>query len=379
MNELSAKVMLIRMGIENPRKANIMEFDIEQVKAIMDGYEFPTFKAWEKRKFLDTKKVGKITKQYITTIFPNLDLTVDMFDDELSRKPAKSVGEIRAKSQQLNFEVNFRIKSLEAAEREFEEIFLKYARKGSIFDIPMVSEKGDVPMIIRGPVNLFGDPIRMARRMPGYFERIIMEEQTSLRSVCVYAHEITHALIERNKGAIQNFYDKEMLSIFMEKVIAGLIDKKNKEGDLLREFELRGIEEIKQKISAFETLTEGHYTKMYAIASIQGALYAGVLFGKYIKADEQEKTRILAQVEDVLNGKMKLNDFKKAEQLVLDGESIREYINRVGTEYVLPCERPTVKDFRNSPMSDLEIKAKVAGDKKGVGLDLNNTNGDIIQ
>ena len=363
MNELQIKIKLLRMGIEEPSVSNIMEFDIDLLKAIWNTKELPKFEGFKPRKPVERRKVEKTTKNLINKIFPRLDQTVDIYDDEMNPNSSKGAMEVLNKYQSLSFELQLGLISPEEAANKLEQVYRKNARRGNIFSIPTVVEPMSMGInIYKGPMRLIGDPIGMTRRMPIYCEKIGMEPNLSMRSVCIYAHELIHALINRHKGTIQNYYDKEFLSVFTEKLIADSIDKNNNESDLLSELEFLRIDEIRYILSTLGGPPRNNMDQMDAIASIQGSLYAGILFGKYREADEQEKARILSQIEAVLNGKIKLNDFKQSEQLVLNEETIRNYFNRA-TGAVSQDKRQTARDFRNSPMStnDRRIAAVMHG------------------
>ena len=104
---------------------------------------------------------------------------------------------------------------------------------------------------------------------------------------------------------------------------------------------------------------------------IQSSLYAGILFDKYSKATDVQKKAVLDQIKLVLNGKIKLNDFIKNQQLTIEGEEVFEYIDKIeryATE--LNERRKTELDFEASKMSTEEMQMKAVTDGAKIASEL---------
>ena len=139
--------------------------------------------------------------------------------------------------------------------------------------------------------------------------------QLSRLGIITHLHEVTHSLLERNKGSVEDYYKSEMLSILMEKIAALEIDQT---GVLLSKQNIYRYENLKQSIN---TVTEN--THKYLLST----LLAEVLFDKYENGTDAYKHHILAQISKVLSGELVLEKMLINEGIVLDNSNLPCFID----------------------------------------------------
>ena len=132
--------------------------------------------------------------------------------------------------------------------------------------------------------------------------------------IITHLHEVTHALLERNKGSVRDYYKAEMLSILMEKISADEIDKTSV---LLSKQNIFRYENLKQSLE--NSNDDSH---KYLLST----LLAEVLFDKYKNGNETYKNHLLVQISKVLDGKLVLEDMLINEGITLDNDNLPCFI-----------------------------------------------------
>ena len=148
------------------------------------------------------------------------------------------------------------------------------------------------------------DDEEFLKKMKLYFKSIDLGHRTnSMSSVC-YVHEIMHTQLESMKGIVREYYNSEVVSIFMELVYA-----EEKSAALYREA-------IKNRINLFLTefhslfsylnnenlVEDGKWHNVIACKYIVSTLKAFNLYSKYINEDEIGKSNILWMIQKVISG-----------------------------------------------------------------------------
>lgn len=145
------------------------------------------------------------------------------------------------------------------------------------------------------------------KRMKLFFKSIELGKNTNEMTGVCYVHEIVHTQLESLKGIVKEYYNSEILSIFVELLYAA-----DRSPILLRET-------LKNRINMF--LTEFHSLYNYiqngecvsqdavwhnviACKYIVSTVKAFHLFNNYYMGDEIEKNNILWMVQKVLSGSM---------------------------------------------------------------------------
>ncbi len=148
------------------------------------------------------------------------------------------------------------------------------------------------------------------RNMKLLFKSIDLGEKTNLMSSVCYVHEIVHTQLESLKGIVREYYNSELLSIFLELLYA------------LEHSEELYRETLKNRINLF--LIEFHSLYNYVINGVvpdDGKWYIVVackyivstlkafnLLNKYIQEDELGKSDILWMIQKVFSGNNDLEE-----------------------------------------------------------------------
>ena len=133
--------------------------------------------------------------------------------------------------------------------------------------------------------------------------------------IITHLHEVTRTLLERNKGSVKDYYKAELLSILIEKIAALEIDRTS---ILLSKQNIYRYENLKQCIE--KTDDDSH---KYLLST----LLAEVLFDKYEKGNETYKNHVLAQINQILEGNLVLEDFLISEGITLDNDNLPCFID----------------------------------------------------
>ena len=157
--------------------------------------------------------------------------------------------------------------------------------------------------------NICNNP-EFLKHMRLFFKSVELGNKINDMTGVCYVHEIVHTQLESVKGIVRDYYNSELLSIFMEFAYAyenGLV--------LLREA-------LKNRINMF--LTEFHklYNFLNGSYNIDDGLWHSVISCKYIVStvkafhlfcnyyigDETVKNNILWEIQSVISGKKTLED-----------------------------------------------------------------------
>ncbi len=143
----------------------------------------------------------------------------------------------------------------------------------------------------------------------------IGEIKLSRLGIIAHLHEVTHALLERNKGSVQDYYKSELLSTLMEKIAAEEIDKTS---ILLSKQNIYRYEYLKQCLEKPNDVETHKY--------LLSTLLAEVLYAKYEKGTIAYKNHILAQISKILSGELILEEFLTSEGITLDNNNLPCFI-----------------------------------------------------
>ena len=364
--ETQFRMTFLKLGFNN-EKSKVAKFDKDRINQRFEQISLPECGSIPLQS-ITLDEIRQRSKRVVAVVFKGVDLTVDSFEYELKQPIGPKVQEIAGRIATLSNGYSNGLITLEKVTDQILGLYKKASRKVSILEIPVEPEKGKHSMsgcIIKGPLMVGGDIDKMLEKTPVFMENILLGDKYDGLSVGTYVHEVTHGLLDRHKGVVENYYNNEMLSIFMEKVAVDFIDNSS-DKMLLKCYEVFRLADVKRKLSELATCKEGSVDYLENMGYIQSSLYAGVLFDRYSKSNTQEKAKILAQVRSVLNGKIKLSNFIRNQQLSLEGEEVFDYIDKVeGYATELKQRRKTVEDFEVSKMSSPEarMKAVTKGDK----------------
>lgn len=357
----------IKLGFDK-KKSIVAKFDksriqerLEQIELLNSGtILLPS---------ITLEQVKAETNQVFSNLFQGLGLKVDTFQDELEKPNQEVINEV----EKINILFANRKITPQGIADQLLMVYKRNSKKTKVFDVPVKPLKGQDSMqafVIKGPLLMAGDAERMAVKAPVYFESISLGEKYDQLSVGTYGHEITHMLLDRHKGIIGNYYNDEFLSIFMEKVCIDSVDSSS-DKFFVKCAEVYRLAHLKQKLGELENYKEDTSDYKECIKYIQGALYAGILFDRYSKSDNNQKQEILEQVKSVFNGITKLDDFIKNQQLSLENDDVFKYIDKVA-DYTLELKerRKTELDFEASEMSSEAMQIEALRNSNSISSNL---------
>ncbi len=200
----------------------------------------------------------------------------------------------------------------------------------SIFDLPIVTASNFAIETLDYPRNDW----TFLQNAPICFYKIYSSSNFGELGICSLVHEYIHALTLRNKGSIENYYNMELLSIFMELVTADSLGL-----DVLRDMELKKINLLNTDIRRLEGTVVNdqlviHDRKLEQRAKIYiiGTMLAESLFDLYLTGDQEE---MLDDVKMVLQGQDTLETLLGDYQVSFEGDSVSGAIDTAINQRIL--------------------------------------------
>lgn len=152
------------------------------------------------------------------------------------------------------------------------------------------------------------------------FSKIKLGKQLSILSASTYIHEIAHTQQESHPGYAESYLNKEVISIFLEKVsvlesdLTGEILKASERMrflDLLRIINILSLDGKVIKLDPKEKLEHLMY--------LRSTLLAQKLFDLYISERKQKnKDKYLCDVQDVFDGKITIEELLKRRNVTIN-------------------------------------------------------------
>lgn len=141
-----------------------------------------------------------------------------------------------------------------------------------------------------------------------YFSHINLGKQLTQLSAATLIHEIAHSQQEQNIGYTEDYLNKEIISIFLEKVAALEMDPT---GELLRISELTRFNDTLYRyysLSLKKGIISGE-NDAKDFLYIKSTFFAEKLFDMYLNERKQKnKDKFFYQIQDVFDGKITVED-----------------------------------------------------------------------
>lgn len=157
--------------------------------------------------------------------------------------------------------------------------------------------------------NISDNP-EFLKHMKIFFKSIELGHKTNDMTGVCYVHEIVHTQLESIKGIVKNYYNSELLSIFMELVYAyekGVVllreTLKNRINMFLTEFH-----SLYNFLNSKDITEDGLWHNVIACKYIVSTVKAFHLFCNYYVGDDIEKNNILWEIQSVFSGRKSLED-----------------------------------------------------------------------
>lgn len=157
--------------------------------------------------------------------------------------------------------------------------------------------------------NISDNP-EFLKHMKIFFKSIELGHKTNDMTGVCYVHEIVHTQLESIKGIVKDYYNSELLSIFIELVYAyekGVVllreTLKNRINMFLTEFH-----SLYNFLNSKDITEDGLWHNVIACKYIVSTVKAFHLFCNYYIGDDIEKNNILWEIQSVFSGRKSLED-----------------------------------------------------------------------
>ena len=249
---------------------------------------------------INPRNISKQSKKIINDLFPDLNRDINII------------------SMNEYFQIGLKLQAGKISMEEYLFELQKRSFKGDAVNVPITffdKYHCTIGETVKPLVLIDNDTY--LERLPIYVSGYNLGSMKISRlSVVTHLHEVTHALLERNKGTVTDYYKSEMLSILMEKIAALEIDQTSV---LLSKQNIFRYESLKESLN--KTLDNDSHKYLLS------TLLAEELFDKYENGTEAYKHHILAQISKVLSGELSLEDMLNNEGIILDNGNLPCFID----------------------------------------------------
>ena len=217
----------------------------------------------------------------------------------------QQIGDI---DQQVLYLENYKPKDLHynnpAEMLEYFNYLMQDVKKINVTDLPVVWKKdgqmgGGARSLLIGDVN----HLNILNISPILSLGIILQNTNDAFGSTVLVHEMTHALVNRNKGIIKNYYNREVLSIYMELVTALELDQT---GELLNHELLLRLKNLKKDM--LDISCDIYYGVILKQLHVHSSFYAFSLFDKYQKGSNEVREKMRKEINETFLGNRTLEE-----------------------------------------------------------------------
>jgi len=200
--------------------------------------------------------------------------------------------------------------------------YYELSREISPFELPIVLKKGDsmIGEVIKPLILLPKEFI--PKEIMGFvpFSDIHLGDEITTLSVPTYIHEIAHTQQESNPGYAKSYFNKEVISIFLEKLSAYENDPT---GNLLKVSERRRFMHIKTSIDSLKIDDKMHILteeeRLDCAMYIQSTLLAEKMFDMYLQEKKVKKReKYIYDIQDVFDGKQTVEDILEKRNITIN-------------------------------------------------------------
>lgn len=153
--------------------------------------------------------------------------------------------------------------------------------------------------------SLLVQNVDFLKKFKVYFSHIMLGRNISKLSACTKVHEIAHSQLEMNKGSVRNYLNKEVLTIFFEKLSALEL---HEDKSMLIKSEIMRYRNLFEYIVILKYNNFTYTEKVEASMFINSILLADILFDIYINGDDILKTEIMNDIQTIFDGNMTLEE-----------------------------------------------------------------------
>lgn len=197
----------------------------------------------------------------------------------------------------------------------------------SPFDLPVIYLPGHAMVGVTDVnVPLFSN-LELAKKIDISFDHIALGNNLVDLSIATYIHEVGHVQTESIRGYARSLHNKEVITIFLEKLVASELDKN---GDLLKISERYRLRNLRDNICILADTDEWDYFSLLnASIYVESTFKAEKLFDMYQSVTKNEdKLTILKQIQNVFDGKMVVEELLGMNNITLENSCNLSLIKR---------------------------------------------------
>lgn len=201
---------------------------------------------------------------------------------------------------------------------------MAFLLQNKLIDYDTLLNRFYVSSIMMSPFDLpikYGNDARLNRVLfkdGAYFSSISLTKSNSEMILLEYIHELTHTQIDSHFGIVKNYLNREVLSIFLEKLFAFNIDK---DGRLIKSLNYVRFRDVAKCIK-FQNEDISDKFKLEAGIYIVSTLKAENLYNVYLNSNNSIKKEILRDIQLVFDGMYGLEELLEKYDVSYDNSKI---------------------------------------------------------
>ncbi len=197
------------------------------------------------------------------------------------------------------------------------------------FDLPItLVSNGD---LFHGQLLYIDETAKAIEGMPFLASSIELNSLVGMQTMSLYAHEITHTQVMSVKGSVKNYYNNEVLSIFLELLASMEIDNSGFMLDATLKSLISMYQECIKNILDKKINQDAVIECMRYAVSIIKVFH---LFDLYYSGDASFKKRIIHDIQEIFDGQKNVEAFLANHNVTMDNSADKKYVmhllNQVG-------------------------------------------------
>ena len=149
-----------------------------------------------------------------------------------------------------------------------------------------------------------------------YFSGIEFTKKINLLAPSTLIHEIAHTQQYQLLDSTIDYLDSEIISIFLEKVVADYIDKTGKTLKVCEQIRMRNIMDLFNILESGIHLSEKEYNKY--LKYVKSTLIATKLFDMYQESNILGKDKFITDINKVFNNEITVEDFVAKRNITIE-------------------------------------------------------------
>ena len=196
--------------------------------------------------------------------------------------------------------------------------------QNKLIDYETVLERFYVCGTMISPYDLpikYSDDTRVNRALfkdGSYFSSISLNRVNSEMVLLEYIHELAHTQIDSHFGIVKNYLNREVLSIFLEKLFSLKIDKDGRLTESLNNVRFNNV----LKCIELQSKNIKDTFKLEACIYVVSTLKAEHLYNVYLNGDNSIKKEILKDIQLVFDGMLGVEELLEKYDIIYDSSKM---------------------------------------------------------